>query len=477
MAEELGVTGTQLAELRLERGEVLAHAGEIEPAREDLEVAVSRARDAGDRSLELSALGELGFLLAGAADYREAVGFLEEALRLAEATGNRAQQVGMLSRRSIVSTNLLQLDRASELGEQALALARETADERLVARALDGLKQVALQLGDASRLEEITDELIQIHRRHRDLWYLQFVHFERAYVWMGIGRWDAAVAELRKSQDINRRIEDRGNEPLLLATLGRYHALRGEYREALDAARRSIDLARYVGHAEWTSWSELLLGSTLLDLHAVDEAAPHLERATEGAESAGALLHLVRGAALLGWCRWRLGDHGEANRWRTRAEDLLAEVSTPPGTAYLAGSDAYLAVARIQLASGDARGARNLLLSLLDAAESHSWVESIVRGSLLTALCHRALGNSQEAERALGKALEAAQAVGLPRDELEARGALASLRRAEGRFEEAAQEHAAGRAVVETLSAQIGDESIRLGFVSAALRELEEEGR
>jgi tetratricopeptide (TPR) repeat protein len=422
----------------------------------------------------MRALGELGFLLAGAADYRQAAGFLEEALRLADAASDRAGQVLMLSRLCIVSTNILRLDRAAQFGKRALSLARETKEERLVAQALDALKQVVLQLGDAGAFEEIADELAPIHERLQDLWLLQFVHFERAYVWAGLGRWEDAFDELRRSLDINRRIGDRGNEPLLLSSLGRFHGLRGEYGEALELGRRGTALAAEMGHAEWGSFSEMTLGATLLDLHAFEEADRHLTRSTESAEIGGALLHLVRAAALLSWCRWRLGDREGAEGWAERAQALFTQVTTPPGTAYLAGSDAYAAVARLRLRSGDPTRARALVGPVVAAGETSGWVEATARGSVVLGRCELALGRTDDGERHLVHAVESARAAMMPAAELEARAALRKLYQEQDRRDEAAVHDAVSRSVVETLSGRIVDESIRAEFVTEALAELEE---
>jgi len=399
---------------------------------------------------------------------------LNEGLGLAEAIGDREGQVSMLSRLCIVSTNLLRFDQAATFGERALALARAVGSERVVAGALDALKQVVLQLGDASRVADLADELSRIHERTGDLWLLQFVEFERAYVSIGTGRWEDALSGLRRSLEINRRIGDRGNEPLLLSAMGLYHAVRGDYDEALESGRRAVELATRVGHAEWTSFSELALGSTLLELHALEDADGHLERAATSADASGALLHLVRGAALLALCRWREGDPEQALRWMERAEDLMGQISTPPGGAYLPGWDAYASVARVRLASGDPSGARDLLQPVVTAAESLGWVDAIARGSSVLGRCEWALGSATEAERRLLRAADKARILEIPAAELEARTVLGVVYESGGRHAEAKLHRAAGRAILETLSGRIADESIRERFLSQALSELGE---
>ena len=78
-----------------------------------------------------------------------------------------------------------------------------------------------------------------------------------------------------------------------LATLGRAHRGRGDYDQALAVGRRAFDLARELGHGEWTGWAAAWLGSTLMELGAFGEAAGLLEQGAEAAERSDAGLHLV----------------------------------------------------------------------------------------------------------------------------------------------------------------------------------------
>ena len=83
----------------------------------------------------------------------------EAALRIAGSSATSRPRTSALDRLSLVSSNLLQLVGRCELGERALEMARGTGDEIVVGRAIDSIKLAALQLGDLSRLEELTAEL------------------------------------------------------------------------------------------------------------------------------------------------------------------------------------------------------------------------------------------------------------------------------------------------------------------------------
>ena len=69
---------------------------------------------------------------------------------------------------------------------------------------------------------------------------------------------------------------------MVLAILGRAHRTRGTTTRR-SRRPRAFDLARELGHGEWTGWSAAWLGSTLMELDAFGEAAGLL---AEGAEAA-----------------------------------------------------------------------------------------------------------------------------------------------------------------------------------------------
>jgi tetratricopeptide (TPR) repeat protein len=243
-----------------------------------------------------------------------------------------------LSRLSIVHANRLDFDAALAYGEQALASSEALRDERAVATAMDALKQVALETGDFETLERLAKRLAEIHRRNDDLWLLQFAVFEVAYADLARMRLDRAFAGVEESLSINRRIGDIGNEPMYLAILGRAHRTRGHYDDALEVGRRAFDLARELGHGEWTAWAAAWLGSTLVELDAFGEAAGLLEEGAEAADRSAADLHLVRCLGTGAWAAERLGDRGRAVTLAERAASILDRIRVRPPRAWVAGT-------------------------------------------------------------------------------------------------------------------------------------------
>jgi predicted ATPase len=416
-----------VVDLHLERGRLLTQTGNVAEARNDFEVVLAAAHASGDRALQLQALDELGFAVAGAADYREAIAYLKEARTLAEALGDTRAQVSVLSRTSLVHTNQLSFDLALADGEHALKLAQRIGDERFEARALDSLKQVAMEVGDLARLQELAARLDDIYRRDGELWYLQFVVFERSLVPMAAGQWGEAEDGIREALALARRLGDRGNEPLYLATLGWLHRSRGAYAEALELGRQAVGLADAVGHAEWTALSELEQGRTLLELLAAGDAVTHLDRGAKAGERAGSLNLLLRCLGHLSWAYCLDGRPERSRAILARLEELFEQVTVPPDRAFLYGGDAYLGAAQALEVLGSPERAVALLVSLLKAARSSGWHELVAGASLIVGRCKHVMGADEEALELVRGSLDVAELHGLPGLVWQAHAALAEL--------------------------------------------------
>ena len=141
-------------------------------------------------------------------------------------------------------------------------------------------------------------------------------------------------------------------------------------------------------------------------------------------ERIGARHDIVRCLGQLAWARWLLGDEDEARALAARGHKLLAEVTVPNGGAFLFGSQAHAAVARVLVATGAAEQGETLLHPLLTAAQRTGWREAVASSELVLGLCLEARG---ELERAVADAHTRRRHRRRTRD---SRGRLGSARRA-----------------------------------------------
>jgi tetratricopeptide (TPR) repeat protein len=462
-----------VSDLHIQRGRVYAQTGTIERAQADFEAALRAARTAGNQASEMQALYALGSY-GWATDYQKAIPLFEAALPLAQALDDTASQVRILSRMSIVYTNRLQLAQAFVHGQQALDLARALGDEHTLALAMDSLAVAAAFMGDFTTLEEIGPQLTAIHRRHGDLWYLQFALYQWCYVPIGQGRWDDAITQLEEALAINRRIGDRGNEPIYTSTLCWVHGSRGAYAHAFENGRLAVSRSEELGHTELLGWNAGCLGWALLEVYALEEAAQLLERGREAAEGTMALNLVLRCIGPLAWASWLLGDTERAQTLAVQAEALCQQLTVPPGRAFLQGIHAYVAIAWVHLARGEAERARQLLTPVLAAAETCGWQEAIAYGSLIVGQSLLASGAGDQAEQALQRALQVTHDVSLPGVAWKTHAALGAYYRGCQQIDTAARHQAQAHTVIEQLATTLDDAAMRQGFLHAARSQLGE---
>ena len=469
-AERLGLAASDLdvRGSRLQRGTLLFERGDARAARVELEQALEGAQGASDPEMQVEALIALVGLWR-AVDFARASDLMDEAVRISERAAAPVQ-VRALARLSIQYASQLRLERALATGEQALAVAQQPgADERAVATAMDALKLAALWLGELTRLEQLTSELARMFRAQpEDDFYLQFVLLESAFVPLGAGRFEEGVARIEEALALVRQRGRSIHEPLFIDALCWAYRSRGDYERSLAFGASASRLAHEIGHSEWAAWADATLGWALLDARSPAAAIEHLERGMQTAERASHPAQLVRCVALLAWARSMLGEHASASLLAGRADELLSQVTTPPGGAWLFGAHAYLAVARAHMGCGDARLVEALVAPIVAAAQRTGWKEAIACGSLVIGRARALLGDESAAEVALVHALEVADQAGLPAPAWEARATLSELFRGVGREAEAAECAEQVRAILQRLTEPLSDPALRAGLLAQA---------
>jgi len=423
-AAELGLDARdpRVADVLSKRGRVLFYTGKRDEGAAQLEAALDGARASGNRKAELEVLSHLAWQRHGG--YANAIALGEEALAIARSLDDPRPQVFALSRLAILDANRLALARALAEGREALEIAERAGGDELVGLARDGLKLAQLKLGDLDAVARHTAELIEIHERTGDLFYLEWALLESSYPLLGAGRLEQARNRAGDALALNRRLGDRANEPLFHDVLCWIARAEGDYPLALEHGRRAVSKARERGTGEWHAWTAATLGWVLLDLRSATEAAGLLEVGIEAAREVQATGERLRCTALLAWARWLLGEHERALSLAEDAELMLADVTTPPGEAWLFGAHAQLALARTRLAAGEPERCAPMARLLLDAAGRNGWRDTAAAAAVVVAGCEDALGRPDAAAEVLEVAFPAA---GAPAAAWEARLELARL--------------------------------------------------
>jgi DNA-binding SARP family transcriptional activator/tetratricopeptide (TPR) repeat protein len=337
-------------------------------AEADLERAATAARASGDRRLEMHVLRHLGGDIPCALgepvdDY---VVPLHEALALATSLGDRAMEVELLGRLAILDVGRLRFAPALELARRAAQVAAQTREDDVRATALDGLKTVFAYLGETDELEATLAELEPLERRAADPWHLPWTVFESAFVPLARGDHDAAGDRFDEAIGLCHRFGYPGYVPWFLTHRAWAARLAGDLDQALDDGARAVELASETDHPWWVSSAFAAHATTVMASGDAGAAVPLLRQALPYAESSGAAGYILRVMAPLAEATASPTD-------LTRAAALITQIVAPPGHAWVLGADAYLAVARAQLAAGRATDAAASLRPLAVAVNRLDW--------------------------------------------------------------------------------------------------------
>ncbi len=336
----------------------------------DIDEALTLARVAGDRRLEMAALRERGGDVPAALrrPMPEWRAHLEAGLHLATGLGDRAAEADFTTRLVVLEASRLHLRGALSRAEASLARARASASQEAVTLALDGVKTALSYLGDGPRLREVTDELVPRLRGPGSTWLLQWAVFESSFAVAAVGDWDAARALVGEALEVNRRSGFSAYAGYFRAHLGWFERLTGDLEAAESLGRAAVAETSPVDHPWWYAAASGLLAGTLLESGARAEAGDLAARGLAAAGSRSTESWRLRCLAPLAVAAD--GPAGDAAYAEGRS--LLEAIDCPPEQAWVIGADCYLLLARAAASRGDTAGAAELLAPL-GAAVRLAW--------------------------------------------------------------------------------------------------------
>jgi tetratricopeptide (TPR) repeat protein len=412
-AVEHAAASAELGDVRaralLTRGRAQAAQAVYAGALTDIEQAVEIARSIGDRRLEMLALRELGGEIPTALgrSVADCIGHLERGLVLATSLSDRTMQADTQAWLAILAANGLRFSESVRYGESAVRAARASGDIESLAAALDGRKTSLAYIGEVGELQKLIDELDPLLRRLGDLFRLHWAVFESSFGAIARGDWTAAADRIKAALEVQRQSGYTAYAGWHVAHLGWLARLQGNVDGALEFGRRALELCGEAPHVWCTATAGALLGTTLLEIGEREAAVRVLESARAAADQEGADAYVLRCAAPLAEATGSLDVLLEADA-------LIAGITAPDESAFLAADWCYLAVARAWLGHGEPERARTVLSPLVVAAQRCGWVAALAGASAIDGHAASLLGLDDVAARQLGRARRLARRHGLP---------------------------------------------------------------
>jgi DNA-binding SARP family transcriptional activator/tetratricopeptide (TPR) repeat protein len=382
-ASELTDQATALAWLRLERDNLVAAAGRLDPRVHPARVialtaalgaflqlegpwsqaavlhaaAVDLARERGDRLAEANALCESGRLHLMAGDLPDAIAPLESALTIYQELSEPDGEANARWELARVRLMMGDCQAATGLLERALTLYQKRGSRIGEAQTLQELGSVGRITADYADSTGYFERALAVFREldnrigaAQATWDLASVRFLTSDF--------AVAAELyRQALVMFLELGNRRGEAYSLSGLGRLRRVSGQYPEACDLHGRALEMFQGIGDRHGEAYALLELGRIRLS------TGDHPSASDFGERSLALYQHLgIRPGAAdalhgIGCVRHATGDRRAASELFERALAVYREVGDPQGEAVVLTSMAALAADSADPGADPAAGA------------------------------------------------------------------------------------------------------------------------
>ena len=212
------------------------------------QVALTVARQAGDRAAQASALVELGVVQHLAGDYPAAAASHHQALALYRDLDNPLGQAYTVNHLGTVQRLAGDYPAAAASHQQALALYRDLDNPLGQAFALGNLGIVQRLAGDYPAAAASHQQALALFRHLDSPYGLAFVRHDLGVVQWLTEDYPAAAASLTEALALYRDIGDRGGQAEALNSLGELLSRTSTSSRARDRHTQALAIARDIGH-------------------------------------------------------------------------------------------------------------------------------------------------------------------------------------------------------------------------------------
>jgi DNA-binding CsgD family transcriptional regulator/Tfp pilus assembly protein PilF len=456
------------------RGQAYATLGDFDRARHDYECASDTARTAADGPMQWQSMMALGFLWAGH-DYEQAGAWFRQALDQASRQTSPLLRARSLNRFGNWLVNTGHIEEGLQTHHEALSMFEEQHNTQGMAETLDLLGITYGMRGDRVKAVEQLGQAIALFGTLGDTQSLVSSLAMRAVQSMPgssettvcpLRTRNACVQDASEALRLARQIDSLAGQAFAENTLAHTLLSFGEFGPALIHAHEANRIASEIEHQQWMVASTSALGHTYMLLLAPALAISALEDGLSRASALGSTFWIATLAA-------HLGRAHILNRDLPAAQAALqATMPRDQHPRMMAERDIALVWGELVLAQGEAGLALQMAEHLLASAPGS------VPGQSPQPIPHL-LKLKGEALMALSQLDEAVEALEDARRGAVARNAwpvLWAIHRSLGRAyqllqrkDQARQEYAAGRRLIEELATTIDDASLRDQFERTAL--------
>jgi CHAT domain-containing protein len=205
------------------------------------------ARELGDQPMTAAALSSIGLASERMGDLTAAHRSFRESTAISRAIGNRKAEARSLSNEGVAYGRTNDAEQAAARFEQALPLARASGDRRLESGILNNLGNAHDDLGELEKSFDAYRQALAHSRDLRDLGGQAMILNNMGLNRHRLGHDQQALELHQQALALSRETGGKENEARSLNTIGQTYYALGEYAKALDYHRESLDLRRQIG--------------------------------------------------------------------------------------------------------------------------------------------------------------------------------------------------------------------------------------
>jgi class 3 adenylate cyclase/tetratricopeptide (TPR) repeat protein len=257
-AERAGWAAAGRRALLEARAAVHGLLGQFEPARTDLEAALSMVQD--DAVAQGRILTALGALWGGHRDYARGHDLTRHAVDLLQDADDPRALADARAQLGVMLLNLVRMTDSRRELEAALALFEQLDDARGQGRTLEMLVMNVQLSGDLERAETMLERALPLlHTTGDQRAEISALCSQGPTLAFRHG-FAAGLPSLRRALDLARSLEARGDEAFVHALTAELQIGFGALGEAWEPATRALTIARELEHLEWMAYGLGMLG-------------------------------------------------------------------------------------------------------------------------------------------------------------------------------------------------------------------------
>lgn len=287
IAKRTGSGADQLAHIYIQRGRAFETSSRFVDALRNYEEAESLAIQRGDNALQLAALLPLATIYSTptiAFDATRGRTLSNLALSLARELGDRPSEARVLWTLMLLSNFSGNLREAVEYGEQSLAISREVRRREQIAYALNDLFRPYMSTGQYERARAVAEEARDFWRESGNQPMLADNLSRSARILFALGEFDRAVALSDEARQISQSIGNLWGQSFCRMFVGYVFIERGEMSRAIETMKECIRLGDESGFVMAQVATRADLGWLYGTLGVVDRGIQLVQEARSRAE-------------------------------------------------------------------------------------------------------------------------------------------------------------------------------------------------